>query len=98
MDMDREDGDLVICRCEEVTRADILDAVQEGAHTLWQIRRLTRAGMGLCQGRSCETLMARIMAEALGVPIDQVLRPSYRPPIQPIPIDTLASGTRVDLQ
>lgn len=95
--MDKEGGDLVICRCEEVTEADILDAIHRGGHTLWQIRRLTRAGMGLCQGRSCERLVARLMAEGLELPIEKVLKPSPRPPVQPVTIDTLASGERIRL-
>jgi NAD(P)H-nitrite reductase large subunit len=96
--MDADDNDLVICRCEEVTEAEILDALQNGAHTLWQIRRLTRCGMGLCQGRSCERLVARLMAEVLELPIERVLKLSPRPPVQPVTIDTLANGERIKLE
>jgi NAD(P)H-nitrite reductase large subunit len=95
--MSDKDDDLVICRCEEVTRGEILQAIEMGARTLWQIRRLTRAGMGLCQGRSCEQLAAAILAEALEQPIEEVLKPSYRPPLSPIQVDILGSGERIEL-
>jgi bacterioferritin-associated ferredoxin len=91
---ERERG-VIVCRCEEVTREEIDDAIRSGASSMWQVRRLTRAGMGLCQGRSCEHLVARQLAEGLELPMEVVLRPSYRPPLEPIPIDTLCSGQRI---
>ena len=90
-------NDLLICRCEEVTKGEILQAIEMGARSLWQVRRLTRAGMGLCQGRSCELLAAAILAEALDRPIEEVLTPSYRPPLSPVLVDILAGGGRVVL-
>jgi NAD(P)H-nitrite reductase large subunit len=96
--MNLDDTELLICRCEEVTKGQILDAIQNGAHSLWQIRRMTRCGLGLCQGRSCEQLAARILAEALHVPIESVLLPSRRPPVRPLTIDVLASGERIELE
>jgi NAD(P)H-nitrite reductase large subunit len=95
--MSDNDNDLLICRCEEVTKGEILHAIEMGARTLWQIRRLTRAGMGLCQGRSCEQLAVAILAEALELPIEEVLKPSYRPPLSPILLDVLGSGERIPL-
>lgn len=92
------DCDLLICRCEEVTRQEILRAIAQGARTLWQVRRTTRAGMGLCQGRSCQRLAAGILAEEVGAAIDQVLMPSYRPPMQPVPLEALCSGEYLDLE
>lgn len=96
--MNQADTDLLICRCEEITKGEILDAIQMGARSLWQVRRLTRCGLGLCQGRSCERLAARIMAEALELPMERVLLPSPRPPVQPVTIDMLASGERIRLE
>ena len=59
-------ADLVICRCEEITRGEIKDAIRNGIQTLNGIKRITRAGMGLCQGQTCQQLVARILAEELG--------------------------------
>jgi NAD(P)H-nitrite reductase large subunit len=96
--MSQADRSLLICRCEEVNQEEIDKALESGASSLWQVRRLTRAGMGLCQGRSCQHLVAQQMAEELELPVDEVLRPSYRPPLEPTPLDTLCSGERVELE
>src|SRR5262249_60753733 len=43
----------IVCRCEEVTRAEVRAAVEEGARNLQTVKLLTRLGMGACQGRNC---------------------------------------------
>ncbi|MFG3246623.1 FAD-dependent oxidoreductase [Streptomyces sp. NPDC048187] len=45
--------DTVVCRCEEVTAGAVRAARADGAHDHRQVRQLTRAGMGWCQGRMC---------------------------------------------
>ena len=50
------ENDIIICRCQEVTRQEILDAIEQGATTVDGVKRRTRAGMGLCQGKTCERL------------------------------------------
>ncbi len=45
--------DTLLCRCEEVTVGQVRDAVAEGARGARQVKQLTRAGMGWCQGRMC---------------------------------------------
>lgn len=46
-------GDTVVCRCEDVTMAQIRTAVDDGARDVNDIKRRTRYGMGHCQGRFC---------------------------------------------
>ena len=84
------DEDLIICRCEEITVADIRRAIREGATGLTGIKRRTRAGMGLCQGRTCETLVARILAEELDKKLTEMPHSSVRPPIVPVTFGLLA--------
>jgi NAD(P)H-nitrite reductase large subunit len=86
------DGDgLVICRCEEVTRAEIEEAIAEGARTVNEVKRRTRAGMGLCQGNTCRRLVRQILAERMGQPIGEVEPSTYRPPVRPVELGVLAS-------
>ena len=59
--------DLVICRCEEITLGEIKSAIRNGFKTLNGIKRVTRAGMGLCQGQTCQRLVTRIITEELGI-------------------------------
>ena len=56
------DDDMLICRCEEVTKGEIRKAVHEGMWTITEIRRYLRTGMGLCQGQTCAKLVKGIVA------------------------------------
>lgn len=78
--------DLIICRCQEVTKQDILDAIADGATTVDGVKRRTRAGMGLCQGKTCERLVARIISEETGKPMAEILPPKSRIPVRPVKI------------
>lgn len=54
-----------------------------------QVKRLTRAGMGPCQGRRCREQVALLLAEAGDVPVDAIPLASYRPPVRPLPLAVL---------
>ena len=64
--------DTIVCRCEEVTRADISEAVQLGADTLDAVKSLTRCGMGNCQGRVCGPLVTALVAQETSCPRAEV--------------------------
>ncbi|MDD3996908.1 MAG: (2Fe-2S)-binding protein [Sphaerochaetaceae bacterium] len=78
-----DDKDMFICRCEEVTLREIEQAIDEGFVTVKDVKRVTRAGMGLCQGRTCSKTIARIIAQRTGRPLEDVLPKSYRFPVRP---------------
>lgn len=56
----------VVCRCEDVTRAEIDAAVRDGARDLNQLKAWTRCGMGPCQGRTCGDVAGALMAARVG--------------------------------
>lgn len=56
------DDDVIVCRCEEVTKGEIRRAVHDGMRDLSEIRRYLRTGMGLCQGLTCGKLVQAIVA------------------------------------
>jgi NAD(P)H-nitrite reductase large subunit len=85
--------ELLICRCEEVSEEDIRKAVRDGADTISGVKRRTRAGMGLCQGHTCSKLVARIIAEETGKSLADILPASARPPVRPLPVKLLRSGS-----
>ncbi|UCB45225.1 MAG: (2Fe-2S)-binding protein [Spirochaetota bacterium] len=89
-----DDEELVICRCEEVTKGEILEVMEKGAETLNEVKRLTRAGMGLCQGRVCRRLVMQIYCQNVGKKPEEIKPTKYRPPVRPLPIETLASGVK----
>jgi NAD(P)H-nitrite reductase large subunit len=81
--------DCVICRCEEVTRKEILKATASGARTVAGVKRRTRAGMGLCQGRTCGRIIAKMIAKYTNKKIEDVLPDKARPPTRPIRLESL---------
>lgn len=86
------DDDMIVCRCEEVTVADIKKAIKDGARDIVGVKRRTRAGMGLCQGRTCEKLVSQILTSELGVKPSEIGTSSARPPVRPVTFGELAHG------
>jgi len=84
--MSTADKDLIICRCREVTKQDILDAIADGATTVDGVKRRSCACMGLCQGKTCERLVMRIIAEATGKRPADILPQKSRMPVRPLRI------------
>ncbi len=81
---------LTICRCEEITGAAIAAAIDEGARTLNDVKRRTRAGMGMCQGRWCSHAIAAIIARETDQPLAMLAPMTARPPVQPVTLGVLA--------
>jgi len=79
----------IICRCEEVSREEIEAAIADGALTMNELKRFTRAGMGLCQGRTCRKLVERILSEKTDVPLGEIQPSSYRQPVRPVRSDLI---------
>lgn len=84
------DDELIICRCNEVTKKEIVDAIKDGADSIAGIKRRTKAGMGLCQGKTCSRLVARIIAEETGKKLQDIAQPTSRPPVRPVKLETIA--------
>lgn len=80
------DDDRIICRCEEVTLGHVRQAIREGAHDLDAVKRLTRAGMGLCQNKTCFNLIARLIHQETGIPMKDLVPFTTRPPVRPVPV------------
>ncbi|OPX41664.1 MAG: (2Fe-2S)-binding protein [Desulfobacteraceae bacterium 4484_190.3] len=87
-----DDDDLVICRCEEITKGEIKQAIRNGMRTLNGIKRITRAGMGLCQGQTCQRLVSQILASELGIPLSEVTPTTARAPVRPLKLSAFATG------
>lgn len=64
----------IICRCEEVSEGEIVDAIHGilGARTLDGVKRRTRAGMGRCQSGFCSPRVMELLCRELGLTLDEV--------------------------
>ncbi len=69
----------VICRCETVTEAEVMDAIHAPvpAVTIDAIKRRTRAGMGRCQGGFCMPRVMDILSRETGMSMGEILKSSY---------------------
>ena len=66
----------IICRCESISKGEILDAIRRPipATSLDGIKRRTRAGMGRCQGGFCGPRVVKILEEELGIDPTEVTK------------------------
>jgi NADPH-dependent 2,4-dienoyl-CoA reductase/sulfur reductase-like enzyme len=78
-----------VCRCEEISAGDIAGCISDGCSTTKAVKDWTRAGMGLCQGRMCRSMVSEIIARQRGVDLATIPFPHVRPPIKPVPIAAL---------
>ena len=65
----------IICRCENVPEADIIDSIKRrpGAVTADGVKRRCRAGMGRCQGGFCGPRVQQILARELDLPPEKIV-------------------------
>ena len=90
-----DDNEMYVCRCEEITKAEVIAAVRAGATSVNEVKRLLRTGMGLCQGRNCAKTIERIIAAELGVSPAKVPQATKRGPVRPI---KLTGYTSLDIE
>ncbi|MDO5449031.1 MAG: NAD(P)/FAD-dependent oxidoreductase [Clostridia bacterium] len=71
---DNPDYGQIVCRCEEISKGEILDALDSPlpVYTLDAIKRRCRPGMGRCQGGFCSPLVLQILAEAKGCSLEEI--------------------------
>ena len=63
---------------------DLRSMLGDGVPHPDQVKRLTRAGMGLCQGRRCREQVQALLALGTGFPLTDVPLASYRAPVRPL--------------
>ncbi|MEA2021455.1 MAG: (2Fe-2S)-binding protein [Candidatus Caldatribacteriota bacterium] len=80
----------IICRCEDVTWGEIRKVLEKGYTSLNEIKRITRAGMGRCQGRTCRRILLREIARYYNKKIEEIDITTFRPPTKPVKLGTLA--------
>lgn len=68
------DYGVIVCRCEEISRGEIIDALNSPlpVYTVDGVKKRVRPGMGRCQGGFCMPLVAQIISEVTGKPLEEV--------------------------
>jgi hypothetical protein len=75
----------------------MLDEVIESTRDVNLVKSLTRAGMGLCQGRNCQRQIAALVAERHGQPLADVAPTTARLPARPVALGQIARVPDEDL-
>ena len=86
-----DEDQMYVCRCEEITRAEVIEAVRNGATSVNEVKRVLRPGMGLCQGRNCHKTIERIIAQELHIPPAEVPQATKRGPVRPVKMTAYTS-------
>ena len=84
------EGKKLVCFCEDVTAADIGDAVDEGFGDIQTLKRYTTCTMGPCQGKMCLKSFTALAARHTGRTVEEMGVTTSRPPLEPVPLAALA--------
>ena len=64
----------MVCRCEGVSEAEVVEAIRKGHVTLDGIKYYTRAGMGRCQGGFCTYRIMQLIARETGMSLEAITK------------------------
>ncbi|MFB4168210.1 (2Fe-2S)-binding protein [Virgibacillus sp. JSM 102003] len=82
--------DILICRCEEVMLSELKAGINEGLTTAKALKLKTRAGMGICQGKTCRPLIEQIVAHYTDKEIPDGSDLTFTYPVRPLSLAELA--------
>lgn len=82
----------LVCRCEEVTLGEVREYIRKGYRTIDELKRISRIGMGPCQGRTCRQLLMQELSRAENVPMSELKMPTFRPPVKPVKLGFFLGG------
>ncbi len=74
---------------DQMIRRNLQTQFQDNPVNPNQIKRLTRAGTGTCQGRNCREQVALLLAEESNTDIANIPLSTYRPPLRPLPLNVM---------
>lgn len=80
----------IACRCEDITLGHLRTAIDQGFDSLGTLKRMTRLGMGRCQGRYCACTAAKLLNEVTGRVREPEQLFAPRLPAKPVPVACMA--------
>lgn len=98
MSESREELDMIVCRCEEITLREVLAAIEMGAVDVTGVKRRTRAGMGTCQGKTCERLVSQILRQRTKAGPETIGFGTPRTPLRLVSMGVLAGHAEDPLE
>lgn len=74
---------------EQINRRNLQTQLNDNRVNPNQIKRLTRAGTGICQGRQCREQVAMLLSDQADVDLSEVPLMTYRAPVRPLPLNVM---------
>jgi ferredoxin len=93
---DKDPDDAKLCLCERVSLGEVRSLIRKGITDINQIKAVTRAGMGACGSKTCETIIKTVFRQE-GIPIEKVTVNTKRPVFVEVPLGILAGAEGGDL-
>lgn len=84
----------ILCPCEDLTVAEVEDAIRDGYASLEDVKRYTGLATGTCQGRLCVSPCLEILARMTGKTVPELGLIRFRPPVEPVPLGLLAAAAK----
>ena len=84
--MKNKKKEIIVCRCQDVTLAEVEEAIESGITDPEELKRVLHLEMGPCQGRTCGRIINRIIAKHTGLHPEEIKSTSERPPLVGVPI------------
>jgi sarcosine oxidase, subunit alpha len=81
--------DTIVCRCERVTAGEIRNLIRQGYRDLNEIKAVSRAGMGACGSKTCQSLILRLFRDE-GIRMDEITIGTRRPLFVEVPLGIFA--------
>ncbi|RKP54103.1 (2Fe-2S)-binding protein [Cohnella endophytica] len=83
----------IVCRCEEVTLEQIIEVIERYHCSSRETKLRTRAGMGICGGRTCRPLIDRLTGQMDAEKAAYSLPLKVQPPVRPISFGEWGRGS-----
>jgi len=87
-------NETIICRCEDLTLEEIEKAIDDhGLRSFDEVKRITRCGMGPCQGKTCRKMVERMLSKkTVNGGISALEHTTFRQPTKPVDVKVLAEA------
>lgn len=86
--------DVIICRCEDISLADIHECLEQGYTSFEDLKRILRVGMGPCQGQTCSQLIQTEIAKYLKINKADVTLSKTRPLVTGVVLEDIAKAKK----
>lgn len=86
--------DIIVCRCEEVSLKDLEHTAKQYNCTARELKLRTRAGMGICGGRTCRPAVDKVLTRLTDEDPTDAIPLKVAPPVRPISLHNLGGDSK----